>query len=137
LLWTRLQVVRFCRAQDLPGNRSQARALKLGILQLVDRVLKYFVPGVLLAAAVERFSEHPLARAIVEYAEASGAERLDAEAFEAQPGRGVRARIEGQVGCLPSLRCLTPLNAWRTRVPLSWPSPGMSAWSGSSPSPTR
>ena len=49
-----------------------------------------------LAAAVERFSEHPLARAIVEHAEASGAERYDAEAFEAQAGRGVRASIGGQ-----------------------------------------
>ena len=59
-----------------------------------------------LAAAVERFSEHPLARAIVEHAEASGAERREAEAFEAQAGRGVRARIGGQTLWIGSPRLL-------------------------------
>jgi Cd2+/Zn2+-exporting ATPase len=47
------------------------------------------------AAAVERRSEHPLARAIVEAAEARGVpfEQLAVTEFQAIPGRGARARI--------------------------------------------
>ncbi len=51
-----------------------------------------------LAAILEKASEHPLAAAIVEAAEARG---LDAggrvEDFEAIPGRGVRGRIRGRL----------------------------------------
>jgi len=48
-----------------------------------------------LAAAVERASEHPLASAIVEGAEARGVDDAEVEQFEAVPGRGVRARVAG------------------------------------------
>lgn len=49
-----------------------------------------------LADAVERRSEHPLARAVVSAVEARGGGRLpDAEAVEAMPGRGVRGRVNG------------------------------------------
>ncbi|UOE42984.1 copper-translocating P-type ATPase [Agromyces larvae] len=47
------------------------------------------------AAAVERDSEHPLARAIVAYAEARGIDIPAAESFEAAPGLGVSAIIAG------------------------------------------
>lgn len=46
-----------------------------------------------LAAAVERWSEHPLARAVVERAEAEGISIPDVEGFEALPGAGARARL--------------------------------------------
>ena len=46
-----------------------------------------------LAAAAERGSEHPLARAIVEGAEARGLDVPGAETFENAPGRGVRATV--------------------------------------------
>ena len=46
-------------------------------------------------AAAERGSEHPLAEAIVRHAEASGVELADASTFEAIPGRGVRATVDG------------------------------------------
>ncbi len=46
-----------------------------------------------LAAAAERSSEHPLARAIVEHAEDAGARLAEATSFEALPGRGVRALV--------------------------------------------
>jgi Zn2+/Cd2+-exporting ATPase len=66
------------------------------------RVTGYQAPGggevALLrrVAAVEARSEHPIAKAIVRFAEESGV-RADApvEAFEAVPGRGVRAVVEG------------------------------------------
>jgi Cu2+-exporting ATPase len=48
------------------------------------------------AAAVERESEHPLAEAVVAYAEAHGAARLTAAGFTAVPGHGVLATVDGR-----------------------------------------
>jgi Cu+-exporting ATPase len=49
-----------------------------------------------LAAAVERRSEHPLAKAVVDFAQSRGLSAPDtASEFEATPGRGVRAMVEG------------------------------------------
>jgi Cu+-exporting ATPase len=53
-----------------------------------------------LAAALERGSEHPLAEAIVEGAEAQGAARQEATEFEAITGKGVRAKIGGRAVAL-------------------------------------
>ena len=49
-----------------------------------------------LAAALERGSEHPLAEAIVEAAEADGAERHEVSEFESVSGKGVRGSIGGR-----------------------------------------
>jgi len=49
-----------------------------------------------LAAAVERSSEHPLAAAIVEGAQARGLALGEATAFAAIPGHGVEATVEGR-----------------------------------------
>jgi Cu+-exporting ATPase len=49
-----------------------------------------------LAAALERGSEHPLAEAIVEGAEAQGAARPEATDFEAITGKGVRGKVGGR-----------------------------------------
>lgn len=49
-----------------------------------------------LAAAADRPSEHPLAQAIVEGARARGVEPPEPEAFEAIPGHGVEAVVEGR-----------------------------------------
>jgi Cd2+/Zn2+-exporting ATPase len=48
-----------------------------------------------LAAAVERHSEHPLARAVVLAAEARGLSRMESTGFTALPGRGARASVGG------------------------------------------
>jgi P-type Cu+ transporter len=51
-----------------------------------------------LAAAAERRSEHPLARAVVEFAESRGLSVPDAEKdFQATAGRGIQANVEGHV----------------------------------------
>jgi P-type Cu2+ transporter len=50
-----------------------------------------------LAAAVERDSEHPVARAFAASAEERGMAIPSAEGFEAIPGHGVRAVVEGRV----------------------------------------
>jgi Cu2+-exporting ATPase len=49
-----------------------------------------------LAAAVEQDAEHPVARAIVESARERGLEIPAATGFEAVPGYGVRASVEGR-----------------------------------------
>lgn len=49
-----------------------------------------------LAAAAERFSEHPVGRAIVTAAEQGGLAVSHPEAFDAFPGLGVRARVDGR-----------------------------------------
>jgi Cu2+-exporting ATPase len=49
-----------------------------------------------LVAAVERESEHPLAAAVVHYAEDAGAEVLRASAFRNVPGHGAGATVNGK-----------------------------------------
>lgn len=49
-----------------------------------------------LTAALERDSEHPVARAIVKSAEERGVRIPDASGFEYIPGRGVRGVVEGR-----------------------------------------
>ncbi|MER3392916.1 MAG: heavy metal translocating P-type ATPase [Microcella pacifica] len=49
-----------------------------------------------LVAAVERESEHPLAAAVVSYAEGQGAEKLDASEFRNVPGHGAGATVSGR-----------------------------------------
>ena len=48
-----------------------------------------------LAAAAEKFSEHPVARAVVEAAESAGISVPDPDEFEVLPGLGVRATVKG------------------------------------------
>jgi P-type Cu+ transporter len=49
------------------------------------------------AAIAERRSEHPLGAAIVQRAESLGLSRIEPESFEYTPGRGVLARLRGEV----------------------------------------
>ncbi|HEX7975589.1 MAG TPA: heavy metal translocating P-type ATPase [Anaerolineales bacterium] len=49
-----------------------------------------------LAASVEKSSEHPLALAIVEGAQARGLKLADVQTFDAIPGHGVSATVEGR-----------------------------------------
>ncbi|MFC4350889.1 heavy metal translocating P-type ATPase [Fodinicurvata halophila] len=60
-----------------------------------------------LAAAVEAASEHPLAEAVVEAAFEAGLTPPDAESFEATPGKGVTARIDGANVLVGSPRFVT------------------------------
>ncbi len=57
-----------------------------------------------LAAAVEANSEHPVAQAIVEAAAERGLTVGQAEEFESMRGRGVKARVNGQVVQVVSAR---------------------------------
>jgi Cu+-exporting ATPase len=59
------------------------------------------------AASVERYSEHPLAEAVVEYAQAQEAELADAEAFAAIVGSGVQGRVANRWVQIGTQRWLT------------------------------
>src|SRR5437660_1679520 len=59
------------------------------------------------AAAVESNSEHPLAKAIVAEAKRRGVAQLSATNFEALPGRGAEAHVEGETIVVGGPRLLT------------------------------
>jgi Cu2+-exporting ATPase len=50
-----------------------------------------------LAASLEQYSEHPLAKAVLACAGERGIELLSLEAFRALPGNGLSARLEGKI----------------------------------------
>jgi Cu2+-exporting ATPase len=62
------------------------------------------------AAAVEANSEHPLAKAIVAEAKRRNLPALRAADFEALPGRGARARVDGKSVAIGGPRLLTEAN---------------------------
>jgi Cu+-exporting ATPase len=63
----------------------------------------------LLAASVERGSEHPLAASIVAGAESRGIQVGTAEAFESLTGKGVVGRVEGRAVALGNRRLMDDL----------------------------
>jgi Cu2+-exporting ATPase len=77
-----------------------------------------------LAAAVEGDSEHPLARAIVEGAKGRRISIPPATAFEALPGRGARAKVEGQVVAVGGPRLLAEMSLAPLPVAAEWDSQG-------------
>jgi heavy metal translocating P-type ATPase len=50
-----------------------------------------------LAASAERYSEHPFARAIVRRASELGVATADSTDFSAEPGRGIRCKVDGKL----------------------------------------
>jgi len=72
------------------------------------------------AGGVEKSSEHPLAAAIVEGAQARGLLLQDAESFNAIPGHGIEAGIEGHMLLLGNLKLMRdrkiPLNALEAKA---------------------
>ncbi|GAA4381080.1 heavy metal translocating P-type ATPase [Hymenobacter koreensis] len=59
-----------------------------------------------LTAALERQSEHPLAEAVVRYADAQGAGQLPATGFRAVEGKGAAATVDGQAVLIGNARLL-------------------------------
>jgi P-type Cu+ transporter len=62
-----------------------------------------------LAATVERNSEHPLAEAVVKYAQSQEVSLIDAQNFLANPGSGVQAVVANQFVQIGTQRWLTEL----------------------------
>jgi len=59
-----------------------------------------------IAAALERSSEHPLAKAILEKAEELKVKSLTATQFKAIPGQGITGRVDGQNVALGTMRLI-------------------------------
>src|SRR5690606_6939762 len=59
-----------------------------------------------LVAAVERESEHPLARAVVAHADQAGARRLRASNFRNVAGHGATATVDGHTVLVGNLRLM-------------------------------
>lgn len=73
--------------------------LTLGEHRVVDIVAASGVEEIRalrLAAAVERDSEHPIAQALLKSAQERGVPVPRADGFQALPGHGVQARVEGR-----------------------------------------
>lgn len=60
-----------------------------------------------IASAIESRSEHPLAEAIVKYTKEQGAEIASISAFEAIPGKGAKATIQGKTYQIGNSRLFT------------------------------
>jgi Cu2+-exporting ATPase len=60
-----------------------------------------------LVAAVERESEHPLAQAIVRYAQQRGVDNARADGFRNVPGHGAVATVDGRRVAVGSIRLMT------------------------------
>lgn len=58
-----------------------------------------------IAYSMEKLSEHPLADAIVRYAESRGTSQGEVTEFEQIPGRGLKCRVDGEI-CLGGNRVL-------------------------------
>jgi Cu+-exporting ATPase len=67
------------------------------------------IEALAVAAALERGSEHPIARAVVDGADAATAPRLDAQAFRARSGLGVSGIIAGDAAAAGRPAFLTGL----------------------------
>jgi len=85
--------------------------LTTGEQEVADLIALEGTEGELLSltASLEKRSEHPIAKAILERAEESGAELREVSGFRALPGRGVRGRIGSKDLLLGSPRMFTEL----------------------------
>ena len=89
-------------AIDKTGTLTIGRPEVVAIVPLPGGVDRRSLLAV--AAAVEALSEHPLARAVTLAARAEGIAVAAAEGFQAMPGKGASARIDGRETVVGSLR---------------------------------
>ena len=80
-------------AVDKTGTLTSGEPLLTDVLPLATSADE----ALLLAAALEQGSEHPLGRAILQKAQASGLAPPAVEQFRAIPGRGVTGRVGGRL----------------------------------------
>jgi Cu+-exporting ATPase len=100
----RIKVVAFDKTGTLTVGRPAVTAF-----EVAPEVDRHEALG--FAAAVQRMSDHPLARAVVAAADEADAPRFEASAASAVPGRGVEAHVASQRLAIGSGRWLDELNA--------------------------
>ncbi len=79
-------------AVDKTGTLTEGRPRVVTVLAAAESSQREVLA---LAAAVERWSEHPLARAVVAMAEAHGITAPASAGFRSTPGRGAEADVDG------------------------------------------
>ena len=84
-------------AFDKTGTLTNGEVEVSNIISFSDSMAKGKI--VLLAASVESKSEHPLGKAIVNFAKSQGVNLLSAENFKMEAGKGVFSEIDGQKLC--------------------------------------
>lgn len=92
-------------ALEAPARINALIFDKTGTLTRGEPVVIDIVPGdgfdrrtlLQLAASAESGSEHPLAQAVIKAAQAEGLKTLPMSDFEAIPGHGLRARVDGRM----------------------------------------
>ena len=67
-----------------------------------------------LAGAIQRNSEHPLARAVMETVNREGVDTADAQNMKSLPGRGVQASVDGRTLAIVSTRHIVELKLARS-----------------------
>jgi len=73
-----------------------------------------------LAGTLERNSEHPLAEAVVNYAQAQGVDLEESQAFEAVAGSGVQGTVAGQRVQIGTHRWMQELGIATDRLQTQW-----------------
>lgn len=89
---------------DKTGTLTEGRPRVVEVITLGEHDSDRIVG---IAAAVERFSEHPIAHAIVDEAAERALLPPDAVQFQSTTGRGVSANVDGQVVLIGSLKFLS------------------------------
>ncbi len=79
-------------AVDKTGTITEGKPRVLDVIQFADTSKEEIVR---IAAAIDTHSTHPLAQAVVQYAESSNVKFESAENYRAQTGRGAEATIGG------------------------------------------
>ncbi len=93
---------------DKTGTLTVGKPEVVGVAAFGERDKKELLTDV---AAVERFSEHPLAKAIVRYCrETLAAQSVSVERFVAEPGRGAFGVVDGKKVFVGSARALAERN---------------------------
>jgi Zn2+/Cd2+-exporting ATPase len=90
-----------CVAFDKTGTLTKGR-VHVTAVEPLDGVSRATVLG--LAASLELRSEHPIGRAIVRRAEADGLPLAAGDGFQALPGRGAEASVDGSAAIVGSHR---------------------------------
>src|SRR5690606_8543509 len=95
----------FTAKSDKDAKRKEDRGKSLGALSVLGSSEKYEFLQII--ASIENESEHPLAKAIVEYAKENGVEFTKPESFKALPALGVKAELNSKQITIGSARLMS------------------------------
>jgi Cu+-exporting ATPase len=103
---------------DKTGTITQGKPTVTDFITLLGIANQNELNLLALAASVERLSEHPLAEAIVQYAQSQGVEFTEVESFAAISGSGVQGYVLNKLVRLGTQRWLQELGIDTSRLQL-------------------